>query len=92
MNIRYYFALMFVLIPCNALAQSAVPNSFVPGTPANASEVNENFNALEDDINSIVEYFQQRYFVTHIYSTNINYSTSFGYSCSEVGVATCPSG
>jgi len=34
--------------------QLSVPHKFSPGTPAKASEVNENFEAVEDAINNLL--------------------------------------
>jgi microcystin-dependent protein len=61
-NIKYHgvrptaFSLLLLclvgLVP-SAHAQVTVPNGFTNGTPGNADEVNENFNALADAINNV---------------------------------------
>ena len=45
------FGLMFTSIACLS-EQVEIPNSFVSGSKAYASEVNENFSVLEDESNS----------------------------------------
>ena len=44
-------ALMLFLVSGMATAQTAVPNVFQAGTPARATEVNENFDTVEDAVN-----------------------------------------
>lgn len=46
---------MAILLMCSVTvsAETAVPNVFVNGEPADADEVNENFNALADALNDI---------------------------------------
>ena len=80
-----------IFLAANTMAQTTVPYIFKAGTPANANDVNANFCAVTQEIDSLIEHLQQRYFVTFSYSTNINYSTSFGYLFSESAKATCPS-
>ena len=43
----------------NAVAQTSVPNVFEDGTPASAAEVNANFDALEAQIDSDAQDFEQ---------------------------------
>ena len=43
----------FTAIGGNVLAQASVPNTFVAGNPAKAAEVNANFQALVNAINSV---------------------------------------
>ena len=49
------FALLMVLAIKQVSAEVQVPNEFSSGTPAKASEVNENFAALVEDIQAIAE-------------------------------------
>ena len=49
------FALLMVLGINHVSAEIKVPNEFSSGTPARASEVNENFAALVEDIQAITE-------------------------------------
>ena len=49
------FALLMVLGINQVSAEIKVPNEFSSGTPARASEVNENFAALVEDIQAITE-------------------------------------
>jgi hypothetical protein len=52
-----YFSLLCLLALCafgqSARAQVTVPHVFTPGTPARATEVNENFQALATAINGL---------------------------------------
>jgi hypothetical protein len=50
--IRYTIVLVMILAAGLTYAQTQVPNVFQSGQPARASEVNENFNALESAIDS----------------------------------------
>jgi hypothetical protein len=46
--------LLLVLLACaTATAQTQVPNTFLPGTPAKAADVNANFQALATAINAL---------------------------------------
>ena len=49
------FALLMVLAIKQVSAEVQVPNEFSSGTPAKASEVNENFAALVEDIQGFTE-------------------------------------
>ena len=44
---------ILLLLPLSVLAQTQVPNVFEDGMPAKASEVNENFDALETAIDEV---------------------------------------
>ena len=47
------FILTLLTASLNAVAETQVPHTFTDGTPAMASEVNENFDALEAAIDAI---------------------------------------
>jgi len=44
--------MMFGLLPLASAEQAVLPHSFASGTPAYAAEVNENFEAVKDAVNS----------------------------------------
>ena len=55
-NVRMSVCFLLMLSAANQLvAEIKVPNEFTSGTPAKASDVNENFAALVEDIRAIVE-------------------------------------
>ena len=51
-QIKVILLASLLLLPLPALAQTQVPHTFTDGTPALASEVNENFDALADGVNA----------------------------------------
>ena len=55
-NVRMSVCFLLMLSAANQLvAEIKVPNEFTSGAPARASDVNENFAALVEDIQAIVE-------------------------------------
>ncbi|MFT6103158.1 MAG: hypothetical protein ACJAZT_001683 [Gammaproteobacteria bacterium] len=86
LNIKYYLALLSLLIPM--LAQGGVPHTFVSDTPANASEVNENFNVVASDIDFIANggVFSNNF---HMGSSDFN-ETAYGLS--KIISVSCPDG
>ncbi|MFL3654844.1 MAG: hypothetical protein ACJ04P_07185, partial [Halioglobus sp.] len=51
--VSVFLCSVFLVFALPVYAETRVPNTFVNGTPADAEEVNENFDALENAINSI---------------------------------------
>jgi len=51
-KIKVILLASLLLLPLSALAQTEVPHTFTDGTPALAAEVNENFDALADEVNA----------------------------------------
>ena len=52
---RYLLFVVLAAFTLGSVADTKVPNIFTDGTPAKASEVNENFDALEAAIDAIPE-------------------------------------
>ena len=50
---RSLLSFILLTLPCLATAQTTLPNAFTDGTPALASEVNANFDALTSGLNTL---------------------------------------
>ena len=101
MNNFRFKALAVTLLSLTSASIFAVniPNTFTANTPAVASEVNANFAALSNGIDtnaanlqSVVTALDSAYRFSAIYYTSYNYGVTFGSSTSEVAIATCPAG
>ncbi len=94
----HLISLCLTIIANFSFAQTNVPNTFTDGSPALAEEVNENFDVLEDAIDTntdavlgLAAYLDQRYIVTESYISSYNFNADSPFS-SQITAAVCPVG
>ena len=72
-------ALLAVLLSLAARAELTIPNVFSPGTNIQSSQVNANFSAVADEINSLES-------ATNPYNVNLSQVLTAGNSCGGTGI------
>ena len=86
-HIYFIIGILFMVTPVWG-EQLSVPHKFSPGTPAKASEVNENFEAVEDAINNLNSGNIQT--TTSDVLTNISFKQYENTEYDGVAVVSCP--
>lgn len=84
-------AVIGALVGFNCNAEVLVPHTFSEGTPAKASEVNQNFTALKEGIDTNLSIQESQYVRSQDHYSWYNYHDGAS-NTSEVAVASCPVG